>query len=86
LTGLVKLPRREQTEEIFCEIYDKDSKSKVRAFYKKFLKIVESFYDEIDSKGAEREHKLTKDLNLVVFNLKKHAKKVTDKESAATKL
>ena len=37
LTGSVKLPRKDKPDVIFFEIYDKDSKSKVRAFYKKFL-------------------------------------------------
>jgi hypothetical protein len=55
LTGLVKLPRRESPDIIFSEVYDKDSKSKVRAFYKKFLAIVENFIGEIDGKGEAKE-------------------------------
>ena len=70
LTGMVKLPRRETPEIVFSEIYDKDSKSKVRAFYKKFLQIVESFNAETDSKGPDREQQLTKDLNLVIYSLR----------------
>ena len=52
---MVKLPRREAPDIIFFEIYDKDSKSKVRAFYKKFLAIVENFIQEIDGKGETKE-------------------------------
>jgi hypothetical protein len=81
LTGLVKLPRREKAEIIFEEIYDKDSKSKVRAFYKKFLQIVENFIFEIDNKGEAKENALTKDLNLVLKGLKDHAFKLNEKES-----
>lgn len=72
LTGLVRLPRREEPEIIFEETYDKDSKSKVRAFYKKFLAIVENFiYDTDRSEKQEKlENSLNKDSMLVVKGLK----------------
>jgi hypothetical protein len=69
LTGQVRLPRKEEPEIIFEETYDKDSKSKVRAFYKKFLQIVENYiYKTVD--GNEKlENQLNKDSMLVVKGL-----------------
>jgi len=43
---------------IFEETYGKDDKAKVRAFYKKFLKIVESFIQRVDN-----DNKLEEELN-----------------------
>jgi hypothetical protein len=70
LTGLVKLQRKEEPEIIFEETYDKDSKSKVRAFYKKFLQIVENFISITDN-NEKQENQLNKDSMLVVKGLKK---------------